>query len=43
MSFGNEIDPEEDEPVAASEYAERCNESEDFSNDVTDALESAQR
>ena len=37
--FGNEIDPEDDEPVAASEYAERCNESEDFSNDVTDTLD----
>jgi NurA-like 5'-3' nuclease len=37
--FGNEIDPEDDEPVAASEYAERCNESEDFSNEVTDTLE----
>ena len=38
-AFGNEIDPEEETPVAASEYAERCNESEDFSNDVTDALD----
>ena len=30
---------EEEETVAASEYAERCNESEDFSNDVTDTLD----
>ena len=37
--FGNEIDPEDEKPVAASEYAERCSESEDFSNDVTDALD----
>ena len=29
---------EEEETVAASEYAERCNESEDFYNDVTDTL-----
>jgi len=38
-AFGNEIDPEEEAPVTASEYAERCNESEDFSNDVTDTLD----
>ena len=36
-AFGNEI--EEEETVTASEYAERRNESEDYSNDITDALE----
>ena len=38
-AFGNEVDAEEEETVSASEYAERCNESEDFSNDVTDTLD----
>ena len=38
-AFGNEIDLEDEKPVAASEYAERCSESEDFSNDVTDTLD----
>ena len=38
-AFGNEVDAEDEKPVAASEYAERCNESEDFSNDVTDTLD----
>ena len=38
-AFGNEVDAEDEKPVAASEYAERCSESEDFSNDVTDTLD----
>ena len=36
-AFDNEA--EEEETVTVSEYVERCTESEDYSNDVTDALE----
>jgi len=36
-AFGNEV--EEEETVTASVYTELCNESEDYSNDITDALE----
>ena len=36
-AFGNEV--EEEETVTASVYTEVCNESEDYSNDITDALE----
>ena len=36
-AFGNEV--EEEETVTASVYTDLCNESEDYSNDITDALE----
>ena len=36
-AFGNEV--EEEETVIASVYTDLCNESEDYSNDITDALE----
>ena len=36
-AFGNEV--EEEETVIASVYTDLCNESEDYSNDITDTLE----
>ena len=36
-AFGNEV--EEEETVTASVYTDLCNETEDYSNDITDALE----
>ena len=36
-AFGNEV--EEEETVIASVYTDLCNETEDYSNDITDALE----
>lgn len=37
--FGNEVDEEEEETVTAAEYSVLCSEAEDFSNDITDALD----
>ena len=38
-AFGNEVGIDEEETVTAAEYSVLCSEAEDFSNDITDALD----